>query len=412
MAAGRGTRLGADRPKALVPLGSGSAAEPLVTHALRGVLSCPDLSDVVVVAPPERMPELVAAVDLAREDGSTEGPFVGHDGRAVSVTVVPGGAERSDSVAAGLRALATGVGVVLVHDAARTLTPPEVFGRVVEAVRGGHPAVIPALPVADTIKAVDAHDRVVDTPDRAGLRAVQTPQGFLRETLERAHAAAAGPATDDAALVEALGHSVLVVAGDPRSLKITQAADLQRVGGWLGAPAPTAPAGARRRPLLVVLGGPPGVGKTTLARAWSRRRGAVHLRIDTIEQALLRVGATQLGPEGYAAAYAVAGDQLRLGLDVVADAVNPLPITREAWRDQAALAGARLLEVELTCATAEHRSRVEARDADIPGHRVPDWASVQAAEFQPWPEAHLHLDTTGRDVEDLVAQLEAACAHD
>lgn len=397
-----------------MPLGHGPDPAPLVTHALRGVLSCPDLSEVVVVAPQDRMPELVDAVDLAREGGSPTSPFLGRDSRPVSVTVVPGGAERSDSVAAGLRALPPEVGVVLVHDAARALTPPEVFERVVEGVRAGHAAVIPALPVTDTIKTIDAQDRVVGTPDRAGLRAVQTPQGFLRETLERAHAEATGAATDDAALVEALGHAVSVVAGDHKSLKVTEPADLDRASGWLGAPvaaaATAAPAGPRRRPLLVVLGGPPGVGKTTLARAWARRRGACHLRIDSIEQALLRTGATGLGPEGYAVAYELAGDQLRLGLDVVADAVNPLPVTREAWRDQAARAGAQLLEVELTCATTEHRARVESREADIPGHRVPDWTHVQAAEFEPWPEAQLHLDTTGQRVEDLLAQIEAASA--
>ena len=173
------------------------------------------------------MPELTSAVELAREGGSPGEPFVGHGGSAVSVTVVPGGAERTDSVAAGLRALDPAAGVVLVHDAARALTPREVFERVVEAVRGGHPAVIPALPVTDTIKSVDAEDRVVDTPDRAGLRAVQTPQGFLRETLERAHAEAPRAATDDAGLVEAAGGQVVVVPGSMEALKVTTPWDLR-----------------------------------------------------------------------------------------------------------------------------------------------------------------------------------------
>lgn len=399
MAAGRGTRLGADRPKALVPLGHGSDAAPLVTHALRGVLSCPDLSDVVVVAPPDRMPELTAAVDLTGVDLTSAGAG------QVRVTVVAGGAERSDSVAAGLAALPPGVGIVLVHDAARALTPPAVFERVVEAVRHGHSAVVPALPVTDTIKMVDARDHVVSTPDRNALRAVQTPQGFLRETLERAHHEAGGSVTDDAGLVESLGDAVFVVAGDPRSRKITDAEDLAVVGSWLSA---TPARGAT--PVLLVLGGLPGTGKTTLARAWARSRRAAHVRVDTIEVALQRAGADQVGPQGYAAAYALAADQLALGLDVVADSVNPLPVTRAAWREVASASGATVLEVELTCAATEHRERVEGRAADIEGHQLPDWAAVQGADYAPWPQAHLSLDVTRVDVSDLVAHVEQALA--
>lgn len=217
MAAGRGTRLGADLPKALVPLGG----VPLVTHALRGVLSCPDLSDVVVVAPPGHLTELTDAVHLAPASAP------------VRVQVVAGGAERTGSVAAGLRALPAEVAIVLVHDAARALTPTDVFERVVTAVRHGHPAVIPALPVTDTIKVVDSRGRVVSTPDRATLRAVQTPQGFLRETLELAHREARDTATDDAGLVESLGQSVSVVDGDARALKITGPQDLAIADSWV-----------------------------------------------------------------------------------------------------------------------------------------------------------------------------------
>lgn len=194
---------------------------PLVTHALRGVLSCPDLTDVVVVAPPERMPELTEAVGLAPPPAP------------VRVQVVAGGAERTDSVAAGLRVLPGEVGIVLVHDAARALTPTSVFERVVAAVRHGHPAVAPALPVTDTIKVIDARGHVVSTPDRATLRAVQTPQGFLRETLELAHRESRGAVTDDAGLVEALGRAVFVVEGDPRALKVTGPQDLAIADGWV-----------------------------------------------------------------------------------------------------------------------------------------------------------------------------------
>ena len=141
------------------------------------------------------------------------------------VTVAVGGAERGDSVLAGLAALSGAVDVVLVHDAARCLTPLAVFERVIGAVGHGAVAVVPGVPVVDTIKQVDDAGRVVGTPERARLRAVQTPQGFRREVLERAHAAY-GDATDDAGLVERLGEPVLVVEGDGRAFKVTTPADL------------------------------------------------------------------------------------------------------------------------------------------------------------------------------------------
>ncbi len=112
------------------------------------------------------------------------------------------------------------------HDAARCLTPVAVFERVIAAVRGGAPAVVPGMPVVDTVKQVDARGRVVATPDRSTLRAVQTPQAFDRDVLERAHALSS-EATDDAALVERLGEPVLVVPGDPAALKVTTPADLE-----------------------------------------------------------------------------------------------------------------------------------------------------------------------------------------
>lgn len=146
--------------------------------------------------------------------------------------------------------------------------------------------------------------------------------------------------------------------------------------------------------MLVVFGGLPGVGKTTLAQALAAALRAAYLRIDEIEQALRRAGLPEVGPAGYVAAYALAGSNLRLGLPVVADSVNPLPVTRQAWRDVAAAAGVPVLEVEVVCSdAAEHRRRVEARAGDIPGLMPPRWASVQAHDYAPWTTPRLVLDS-------------------
>ena len=207
MAGGRGARLGESEPKAFVALGGRS----LLEHAVERALGAPEVSHVVIVAP----------VSHLREAGA----LASRSARPADVDVVAGGAERTDSVAAGLRALRPDDGIVLVHDAARCLAPSSLFSRLVHEVRSGHPAVVPGLPVADTIKQVDAQGLVVATPDRAALRAVQTPQAFLREVLEHAHSSGA-QATDDAALVEAAGGHVRVVDGDRLAFKVTTPDDL------------------------------------------------------------------------------------------------------------------------------------------------------------------------------------------
>ncbi len=142
-----------------------------------------------------------------------------------AVTVVEGANERTESVRRGLAALGEAE-IVLVHDAARALTPPSLISRVVAEVRSGRRAVVPALPVADTIKAVDSDGAVTGTPDRSHLRAIQTPQGFRADVLIRAYEAAAEGATDDAGLVERLGETVHTIAGEPLAFKITTPHDL------------------------------------------------------------------------------------------------------------------------------------------------------------------------------------------
>ncbi len=208
--------------------------QSLVAHAARNLLAARAAGDdrvrvLVVTAPAFHL----AAIERELEQLSDE----------VTLLVVAGGATRQASVAAGLAALVADprgadVDVVLVHDAARPLAPASLVERVIEAVRDGHPAVVPGLPVTDTIKRVAPHrgvlvEPVLETVPRAELRAIQTPQGFTRELLLRAHASGAEDAhdealaaSDDAGLVERLGEPVWVVAGDERAAKITTARDL------------------------------------------------------------------------------------------------------------------------------------------------------------------------------------------
>lgn len=210
VAAGAGTRLAADRPKAFVELGGVTLLERAVAGVIRA-----GVDEVAVVVPTDRVDEARGMAARLVDRGSTP------------VAVVAGGAERTDSVAAGLAVLPAHVGVVLVHDAARCLTPALVFHRVLAALAAGAKGAIPGVPVVDTIKVVDPAGEVMATPGRETLRAVQTPQGFPRDVLEQAHASGAA-ATDDAALVEALGHRVVVVDGDERAFKITTPEDLER----------------------------------------------------------------------------------------------------------------------------------------------------------------------------------------
>ena len=157
--------------------------------------------------------------------------------------------------------------------------------------------------------------------------------------------------------------------------------------------------------MLVVLSGLPGVGKTTIARELAAAMGAVHVRIDSIEQALRNAGWRVEG-EGYGIAYAVAEDNLRLGRIVVADCVNPWPLTRSEWRSVADRAGVRALDVEIVCSnTDEHRRRVESRDPEITGHRLPTWQDVLERDYRAWDRERLVIDTAQLSVEQSVRSI-------
>jgi len=220
-AAGRGVRLGPGAPKALRPL----SGTPMLVHAVRAMAGSRAVSLVVVVAPPDGADEVQRLLDAYPLTGTTE------------VVVVPGGETRQESVRLGLAAVPDSVTTVLVHDAARPLVPVDTVDAVVAAVRDGSPAVVPALPVTDTVKRVEPRtgDRagepepVVGTPDRAVLRAVQTPQGFDRSTLAAAHekiVLEGDGATDDAGMVERMGVEVVVVPGHEEAFKVTRPLDL------------------------------------------------------------------------------------------------------------------------------------------------------------------------------------------
>ncbi len=210
-AAGSGERLAAGAPKAFVNL----CGRPMLEHALDGLRNSGVVDAVVVAVPPNRTDEAKLVFG----------------GDAV---IVAGGSDRSESVMLALAAVGDAE-FVLVHDAARALTPPSLIVRVVRALESGHPAVVPGLPVTDTIKAVDANGVVLGTPERSGLRAVQTPQGFQTEVLRRAYErAAAGAFTDDASVVEMTGTPIQVVEGDPLAFKITTPTDLLLAQALLG----------------------------------------------------------------------------------------------------------------------------------------------------------------------------------
>jgi predicted kinase len=165
--------------------------------------------------------------------------------------------------------------------------------------------------------------------------------------------------------------------------------------------------------VLIILSGLPGTGKSTIAREFARELRAVHLRIDSIEQAIRESGVVvaSLDDAGYRAAYAVAEDNLRVGHTVIADSVNPLPVTRNAWVDVANRAQVPAIEVEVTCSDEhEHRRRVETRASGIPGVKVPTWPEVVARQYHPWDRERIVIDTAHGGVEDHLKTLRAALA--
>jgi len=214
VAAGRGERLGEDRPKAFVRLGE----RVLLAESLERLDASDWIDAIVVVAPPGwEEPSILLAEELGCSKVSA---------------CVAGGPSRGESVRLGLAEVAGDAAVVLVHDAARPFVQDEVIGRVLGALNEGWDGAVPVLRVADTVKRVDG-DRVVETLDRTGLRVVQTPQAFVASMLREAFVGDVSSASDCASLVEARGGRVKAVPGDPRLAKVTDASDLERAAALL-----------------------------------------------------------------------------------------------------------------------------------------------------------------------------------
>jgi 2-C-methyl-D-erythritol 4-phosphate cytidylyltransferase len=213
-AAGRGERLGGDRPKAFAKL----RGRPLLAESLERLEASGWVDAIVIVAPPGwEEPAILLAEELACSK---------------VVACVDGGETRAESVRAGAAEVNEDAAVIVVHDAARPALAEEVLERVLTALNEGWDGAVPALPLTDTIKRV-RDGQVVETLPRGELAAAQTPQAFLAPILREALAGDLAGATDCAALVEARGGRVTTVPGDPRLLKVTDAADLELVAGWL-----------------------------------------------------------------------------------------------------------------------------------------------------------------------------------
>lgn len=212
-AAGKGERLGLDRPKAFAKLGE----RALIEHVLERLDASAWIDGIVVAAPPDwEEPCILAAEEVAATK--------------VAATVT-GGETRTDSVRRALAEVPGEAAVVLVHDAARPLVTDDVIERVITGLEDGWDAAVPVLPLTDTVKRIDG-GAVLETVDREQLAAAQTPQAFVGEALRRA-LASGSDASDCAALVEAAGGRVRAVAGDPRLVKITDVTDLALVESWL-----------------------------------------------------------------------------------------------------------------------------------------------------------------------------------
>lgn len=213
-AAGRGERLGSDRPKAFARLGG----RPLLAESLERLEESGWIDAIVIAAPPDwEEPSILVAEEIAATKVSS---------------AVTGGESRSESVRLALEEVPGDAAVVLVHDAARPLLPEEVIERVLTPLSEGWDGVVPAVPLADTVKRVEG-DRVVETVPRDDLVAVQTPQAFLADALRRAVSGDVSAATDCASLVESQGGRIKVVEGDRRLLKVTDADDLALMESWL-----------------------------------------------------------------------------------------------------------------------------------------------------------------------------------